>query len=272
MYALFCAALFGALTWQVLADGPLRAADERLGRAMARHGLPLPIPIAEFFSDLGNTMVALPVLAVSMALAALRGHRAGLRRWWLPPSAAGLAMAVLPALVVPLKVWIARPGPVGRQLGDYVGYFPSGHTATAALAYGAAVLLLTHGPGRLTTRRAPALSRVAAVTVVALLNLTVGASLVRCRYHWPLDVLGSWCLSGVLLCAVAAAASAAGAPVPADRSPEPRPSEPRPSEPRPSEPRPSEARSAETPSSDSEPPATHPPAPPQSPAPESREI
>ena len=42
-------------------------------------------------------------------------------------------MAAVPALVVPLKELIARPGP----LTGAAGYYPSGHTATAAVAYGA---------------------------------------------------------------------------------------------------------------------------------------
>ncbi|WP_179200392.1 phosphatase PAP2 family protein, partial [Streptomyces sp. NRRL B-24085] len=42
------------------------------------------------------------------------------------------------------------------------------------------------------TRRALAL-------VCALLVLAVSYGLVRRGYHWPLDVLASWCLSALLL-------------------------------------------------------------------------
>ncbi|MCL2551148.1 MAG: hypothetical protein FWE75_03280, partial [Actinomycetia bacterium] len=38
-----------------------------------------------------------------------------------------------------------------------------------------------------------------------LLLLAVGCALVWCDYHWPLDVLASWCLTLTLLSGVAAA-------------------------------------------------------------------
>jgi membrane-associated phospholipid phosphatase len=183
-------ALFALCAWQVAAHGPLRTLDERLGRAIA--GSPLPSPAAEFLADLGNTAVALPVLGAALACAVWCGRGAA-ARWWPGPLAAGLAMAAVPALVAPLKALIDRPGPPGPLAGE-TGFFPSGHAATAALAYGAAaVLLLPLVRGRL---RGPLIG------VVILLNLAVGAGLVRRAYHWPLDVAASWCLCGCLLWAV----------------------------------------------------------------------
>ncbi|MFG2097334.1 phosphatase PAP2 family protein [Streptomyces sp. NPDC048612] len=194
--------LFAALTWQVAAHGPLRTLDERLGRALAADGH-LPTGLAEFCADLGNTAVALPVLCAVMVWAGWQGWRARSRgvpegeepvRWWLPPLAAGLAMAAVPALVVPLKLWLARPGPPPMAGGAHDGFYPSGHGATAAVAYGvAALMVLRRG------RRAGRLFAPVVVAVVALLNGAVGLGLVRRGYHWPLDVLGSWCLAGVLL-------------------------------------------------------------------------
>ncbi|MFH9423536.1 phosphatase PAP2 family protein [Streptomyces sp. NPDC017529] len=194
---MLCAALFAVLAWQVSAAGPLRALDERLGRAVAVSavaGSAVPTPLAEFFADLGNTVVALPVLALAALYAAWAGRRAGVPRWWLPPLAAVLTMAVVPALVVPLKTWLARPGPPEMAGGAHDGFFPSGHGATAAVAYGAVVLLLA------ASRKHPRRPMpTAAAAVVGLLNLAVGIGLVRRGYHWPLDVLASWCLAGVLL-------------------------------------------------------------------------
>ncbi|MEV4441438.1 phosphatase PAP2 family protein [Streptomyces sp. NPDC049577] len=156
------------------AHGPLRTLDERLGRP------PLPLGLAHVLADLGDTAVALPVLVAAMAWSVLRSRR------WVPVAAAGLAMAAVPAVVVPLKTWIARPAPPGPLAGvAHDGFFPSGHAATAAVAYGAAALLVFR-----TWRWMP---------VYALLNAGVGLGLVRCGYHWPLDVLGAWCLAGVLL-------------------------------------------------------------------------
>ncbi|WP_324608905.1 phosphatase PAP2 family protein [Streptomyces sp. NRRL S-1813] len=241
--ALLSALLFAALTWQVAGHGPLRTLDERLGRTLAAAG-DIPSGLAEFFADLGNTVVALPVLLVVMVWTGWRGRQRSQRwhreregeqggadaaggpapvRWWLPPLAAGLALAAVPALVVPLKLWLARPGPPQMAGGAHDGFYPSGHGATAAVAYGVAALLLTRGRMRAQMRLllrlrigndnsndvdarwgAPA-AAVALPLAVALLNAGVGIGLVRRGYHWPLDVVGSWCLAGVLLavwCAV----------------------------------------------------------------------
>ncbi|MFD9909417.1 phosphatase PAP2 family protein [Streptomyces sp. NPDC059063] len=183
--AVLCATLFTLLTWQIAADGPLRRLDERLGRALIDG--PLPDGVAELLADLGNTAVALPVLAAVIAGTAWRARGSGAYRWWLPPLLAALAMAAVPALVVPLKAAVDRPGPPGA---DGTGYYPSGHTATATVAYGAAVLLLLPHLSRL--RRALPLACV-------LLNAGVGLGLVVRGYHWPADVVGSWLLCGVLL-------------------------------------------------------------------------
>ncbi|MEU1118267.1 MULTISPECIES: phosphatase PAP2 family protein [unclassified Streptomyces] len=190
-----CVLAFALLTWQVVAGGPLRRADERAGRALAASRL--PDRAAEFLADLGNATVAVPVLVAVAAYTAWRARRGGADRWWLPATAALLAMAAVPVLVVPLKVLVARTGPPGMA-GD--GYFPSGHTATAAVAYGAAALLL------LPLLRG-AYGRRELLIGCCLLNVTVGFGLVRRGYHWPLDVAASWCLSVALLQVVLVAVS-----------------------------------------------------------------
>ncbi|MFF8452508.1 phosphatase PAP2 family protein [Streptomyces leeuwenhoekii] len=188
--------LFALITWQVVADGPLVRADERLSAALAR-----PDRISELLSDLGNVQVALPVLAAALACAAWHGRSSGADRWWLPPAAGALAMAMVPLLVAPLKAWTARPGtPV---VPPAVGYFPSGHTATAVVAYGGAVLLLLPWLG-------PAVARRALLTAGAVLVLGVSFGLVRRGYHWPLDVVASWCLGTVLLVCLRWAVHAGG--------------------------------------------------------------
>lgn len=192
---------FALLTWQVAADGPLRRLDERVGRALADG--PLPTGAAELLADLGNTTVAVPVLAVVAAYTAWRTHRAGTALWWPPPLTALLVMMAVPLLVVPLKLAVDRTGPPGM---DGTGYYPSGHTATATVAYGAATLLLLPHLSR------PALRR-ALVLTCALLNLGVGYGLVHRGYHWPLDVLASWCLSGILLLVMAVSTARPACPV-----------------------------------------------------------
>ncbi|MFI1732622.1 phosphatase PAP2 family protein [Streptomyces acidicola] len=177
--------LFALVTWQVAVDGPLARADERLsGELVHRDGFSV------FLADLGNVTVAVPVLAVVLGYVAVRARRAGTDHWWMPSVAAGALMALVPALVVPLKELIDRPGP--PIMGGGTGYYPSGHTATASIAYGGAVLVLWPWVrGRRT--RGPV------VLVCLALNLGVALGLVRSGYHWPLDVVASWCLCAVLL-------------------------------------------------------------------------
>lgn len=182
-----CALLFALITWQVFADGPLRDADERLGPWIT--GSRLPDGVAELLADLGGVAVAAPVLAVAAAYAGWRGHRAGTYRWWLAPVVAVVALAAVPVLVIPLKELIDRTGPPGM---DGSGYYPSGHTATAMVAYGGAALLV------LPYLRGP-YARRELVIACGLLNFGVGLGLVRRGYHWPLDVVAGWCLFGIVL-------------------------------------------------------------------------
>ncbi len=95
--------------------------------------------------------------------------------------------------MVPAKAWFARPGPLGEPLGSgQWGWYPSGHTATSAIAYGTAALLL----GR--TLASPAARR-RLYGATALVCLAVGIGLIWSDYHWLLDVTASWCLAGTVL-------------------------------------------------------------------------
>ncbi|MFJ6699267.1 phosphatase PAP2 family protein [Streptomyces sp. NPDC091272] len=177
---MWCAVLTGALlfaliTWQVVVRGPLLRADTRLDQHLVGRG---PRPLTEFLADLGNTQVALPVLAMALGYALWRGLR-------LPVLSVALATAAVPAVVVPLKALVARESPVDPA---DTGFFPSGHAATAAVAYCGAALLL-----HLCVRgRWPA-------PVALALTVVTGVGLVLRGYHWPLDVLASWCLAVLLL-------------------------------------------------------------------------
>ncbi|MGQ4384398.1 phosphatase PAP2 family protein [Streptomyces sp. SAS_270] len=184
------AVLFALITWQVVVGGPLARADERLSAAVVQ-----PERIYGFLSDFGNSTVAVPVLAAVLVYVAWRARAARLPRWWLEPAAGAVLMAAVPALVVPLKELTARPGPPTMGPDSGTAFYPSGHTATAVIAYGTATLLLLpwlHG------RR----SRRALLAACAALNLAVPFGLIRRGYHWPLDVAGSWCLCTMLLAAL----------------------------------------------------------------------
>ncbi|MGI5348506.1 phosphatase PAP2 family protein [Streptomyces sp. CA-250714] len=169
----------------MLARGALIGWDEELGTTMRRAGPPQAL--AEALADLGNMAVALPLLAVAMALSLLRSRG---RSWW-PVLCYAVAMGLMAPLVVGLKAWTDRTGPLGGG-----GYFPSGHAATTAVALGSALLLLYAVLSRA--------ARTSVWTLVAALVVGNGLGLVWRGYHWPLDVAAGWCL-GVLLLAAATA-------------------------------------------------------------------
>ncbi|MBK3569055.1 phosphatase PAP2 family protein [Streptomyces sp. MBT62] len=179
------ALLFAVITWQVAADGPLLRLDERLSRALVH-----PDRFSELLADLGNVQVAVPVLVVVLVYVAWRGRARGTDRWWPAPLAAAVLMALVPALIVPVKELIARGGTPAVPPGT--GYYPSGHTATAMIAYGASTLVLLPWLRTSYARRG-------AVAVCVLVVACVSFGLVRRGYHWPLDVVASWCLGTVLL-------------------------------------------------------------------------
>ncbi|MFE9921685.1 phosphatase PAP2 family protein [Streptomyces sp. NPDC005774] len=197
--------VFALITWQVVTDGPLVHLDERLSRALVR-----PDRVSELLADLGNIEVAVPVLVAALAYVAWRGRAVGRDRWWLPPAAGAVAMVLVPVLVLPLKAWADRPGT--PAVPPAVGYYPSGHTATAIVAYGAAVLLLVP------LLRSPAVRRALLLLCAALV---AGASygLVRRGYHWPLDVVAGWCLGSVVLICLWLSAGRSSRPPTADRQP-----------------------------------------------------
>ncbi|MEU5890768.1 phosphatase PAP2 family protein [Streptomyces sp. NPDC047461] len=179
------AVLFALITWQIVEDGPLVRLDERVSRALVH-----PDRASELLADLGNVQVAVPVLALALGYAAWRARRAGTDRWWQPSAGAALLMALVPALIIPIKELTDRPGT--PAVPPATGYYPSGHTATAAVAYGAATLLLL-------PRLRPGWLRRTIVFSYGVLVLGVSYGLVRRGYHWPLDVVASWCLSLILL-------------------------------------------------------------------------
>ncbi|MFB7936958.1 phosphatase PAP2 family protein [Streptomyces sp. NPDC056049] len=158
------------MTWQVLVHGPLTRLDERVSAAVVDS---VPRRLSELASDLGNLTVALPVLAAAMAYAVWRGRRTDALY-------AGLAMAAVPLLVIPLKEWTARSGPLEPWAE---GYYPSGHTATAMVAYFGAAYLVSN---RLTP-------------LAATLTLITATGLVVRGFHWPLDVIASLALCLPLL-------------------------------------------------------------------------
>lgn len=191
---------FAFLLWQVKAHGPVTRLDLHLrdgiqgdARDPALSWMWRP---ARAMADLGDQSVALSVLFASTALAVR------LTRTWLPAIVAAAAAVAL-TTVIPLKLWIDRPGPSQNVLGDAaLGFFPSGHTADATLCYGTSALLLCvfvlpRSPEPI-TRHSRALSRALTAGAALLVLLTI-FGLLWSNFHWLSDTLGSLCWCGAAL-------------------------------------------------------------------------
>jgi membrane-associated phospholipid phosphatase len=185
------------LTVNVLADGPLVGADQRIRAAVQARAT---APAWRWLSDswhapaqllvgLGSYQVAVPVLAACALVAAAR------RRTLRPLLAALAGVVLLLVAVTAAKIAVGRTGPGLTTLGSGgLGVFPSGHTTTATVCLGLAVLLSFRSRQ---ARRARA--ERAAVAAVAVVCLLVGAALVWCDYHWFTDVVAGWALAVLII-------------------------------------------------------------------------
>jgi membrane-associated phospholipid phosphatase len=184
--------LLAVLTWQVAGHGPAWRWDVRVDAAVLREAARHPgaRPVAEAAADLGDLVVALPVLAAALAWAAR------VRREGRTALVCAALMAATGAVVSVAKAVVARPVPGTDRPAAHVvghgGYFPSGHAAAWAMASLAAVVVLAEAARTAAARRA-------LVCAAVPLQLVAGAGLVWRGYHWPLDVAASWCLCWVLL-------------------------------------------------------------------------
>jgi membrane-associated phospholipid phosphatase len=187
--------VLGVLTEQVVTDGPLLAVDRAVRSTTLRLVADNPFgwldTLAEWWTDLGSSGVAIPLLVAATLAAALRA------RSWKPLLSATLAGIALFATVIPGKILVGRPGPEGQPVGpgDW-GWFPSGHTSTAGVCLGTAAWLLALGCASARIRRI-------LYSVTAGLCVGVGLTLIWRDYHWFLDVVAGWCLSGTILWSLA---------------------------------------------------------------------
>jgi membrane-associated phospholipid phosphatase len=198
--------VFGALTWQILANGPVVELDHWVRvRVLARTASApgrATLPVTLLICDLGNWQVAGGVLLVVSAALTATGWRSHgtrsaseWRSWPLRPLIVAVA-AVAPAMaiVLPLKALIRRPGPFTPPGAFTHGFFPSGHTVTALVCYGCAAYLV--GTGLPALSNAP---RLALRWGTGVLVAGIGLCLVWCDYHWISDVLAGAALGGLVL-------------------------------------------------------------------------
>jgi hypothetical protein len=186
---------FGALIWQVKTHGPVVILDvhirDRLQDAAHSPSMAWFFHPGRAMADLGDPSVSVPALLVVTALA-IRAARS-----WRPALLTAAASAAL-ASVIPLKLWIARPGPSAATHSDAtLGFFPSGHTADAILCYGTSALLLCafvipDDPHARSLRQAT----IAAACVLVAATIF---GLLWSDFHWLSDAAGSLCWCGAAL-------------------------------------------------------------------------
>ena len=156
-------------------------------------------------ADLGNNQVAVPLLALSALIAAIRARSVR------PVLAAVAGVVLLLGTVIPAKILIGRAGPgLPPVAHGAMGVFPSGHTATSAVCLGLGALLLARGLPGWATR--------GVLAGMAVACFLVGAALIWGDYHWFTDVVGGWALAALIVMAALRATGLSGDPgSPVDR-------------------------------------------------------
>ena len=130
----------------------------------------------------GNLGVSGALLAVVTLVAAHLTFRL-----WPLLLAAGNSIAMA-LIVFTLKYGVGREGPVPAEARpDYPGYFPSGHTATAAVCCGTAVFIVVGVWSRRWHGHASGLGLVCGLAAGA----AVGLMAIVSGHHWVSDVVGS---------------------------------------------------------------------------------
>lgn len=186
--------LFALSWWQVASHGPVTRWDVHVRNQVLSWadsaGWRWAYHPARGACDLANPVPGTTVLGVATA-----GVTYLTRRWW--PIITAISSGAFLLIVIPLlKVIVARPGPGQLTLGNArLGFFPSGHTATAILCWGTAALIVNGFVASRTARRT-----ITAVTTVLI--ATIGSALIWCDFHWLSDVLASAFLCGAVLFAL----------------------------------------------------------------------
>jgi membrane-associated phospholipid phosphatase len=185
---------FGFLLHQVVTDGPVTGLDESGARWLnARfHDLDGAIAALEAVSFLGKPIF----LAVAVGGPGLWLLRRGAHRLVLFLAVTCIGGGIIDSVV---KVVVGRPRPIVEEpIAEAFGKsFPSGHSMSAVVCYGALLLVflpLLAGP-----------RRTIAIGATVLLVLAIGFSRLTLGVHYVSDVLGGYVLGAAWLAASVAA-------------------------------------------------------------------
>jgi membrane-associated phospholipid phosphatase len=204
--------LLGILTWQVIAAGPLTAADMPVHRWVQGHGLDRSSALWVPLGDLGDGRFVVPVLVAVAVVVGWRLRRLAVR----PLLLAGAGLAVFTAVLEVTKTATGRADPDSGSYAVFAGgtEFPSGHTFGATVLWGLIAWLMVLAAGvrpALGAVEDPGRSRVsrsACLLAGGVAGVLSAAAMVRMDYHWVSDVVGGWLLGMIALLAVVAAEDA----------------------------------------------------------------
>ena len=196
----FVALLACLLVFGVIADDvheqEANALDALLTPLLHSWSSPTLDAVMNAFTDLGSTLVVLPLLVVTLMLLVWRRHRT---------AALFLLVAMVGSVALneSLKLIFHRPRPQlswARVQPEYS--FPSGHAMNSLVFYVALALIV----GVLWGRRAGVASMVVAIVLVLL----IGTSRIYLGYHYFTDVVGG-VLAGAAWLVIVIAAFGGGA-------------------------------------------------------------
>jgi membrane-associated phospholipid phosphatase len=175
--------VFADLLDGVLEGDGLAGIDKPVTNFVVAHRTHTLTLIFTAFTDLGGVAVLAPLTGVAAALLAWR------TRSWRPILVAALAVGGIQALVFSLKYLVGRPRPAAAlAVQPALGFsFPSGHSTSSLVAFGALAWLATA-----VVKRSG--GRVALWACAVILFVGVGASRIYLGVHYLTDVLGGWAL------------------------------------------------------------------------------
>lgn len=181
---------FALVTADVVSGGPLTHLDGQI-----RAGVQPRLPPNAAWMGIAGSLGDIGVAAAMMAIAGLVAAQIRWRFWPLLLAAGNLVAVEI--MVYGVKAAVGRPGPgVEADRTGYPGYFPSGHTATAAVATATVVFLVLAsrwGAARLDRASTVALVAGLLVGVVAAVRSVLG------DFHWASDVLGGLAAAAIVL-------------------------------------------------------------------------
>ncbi len=190
--AVVAVAVFGGAFLAIAEDlgiaSPALAADTPLVILIHGAASPAVTRVLWIATLLGDTMVMTAHVGIAFGLLAAWGRRREAVVLLVLALAGPLFSSTLKALYGRVRppaadALLAVPGDAS---------FPSGHSLSSLLLYGALAMFVVLGARTLWPK-------MAAIAVALVPTLAVGASRVYLGVHWPSDVLASWCLGAAML-------------------------------------------------------------------------